>query len=345
MLKKILLVSAVVFSVQSHAVKFECETEHAASPYPFFEMTELDNERYAPAFASGKVKRFTSYTAVFDDEDDDNGDGYSDLLANPMFVTYHLPGVTPTDGVYNEPAISIDRPAKWYRSPELIELLGKQTGVTSTLIDDSYRGVGRIWNRGHWAMSDHSQRVSWEASCNTHHFWNASPQAAKLNQGVWAYLETYSAALSNMMGNAWIITGPIFEPGKKIHYIGDDTEIPVAIPHQLFKVIVYEDNGLLRLLPFVFDQNVALKENSKGELMPVSNTKWDTCSSRMKKGREYDLNQYLTSVSYIENKTGLVFFAGLDSTLRQSVAQYKPATIKVIPDNFWSQNSFCNFID
>lgn len=262
-----------------------------------------------------------------------------------MFVSYHLKGVKPIDGAYNEPAISIERPAKWYRSPELITLLGKKEGITSTLLDDSYRGVGRTWNRGHWAMSDHSQRVSWEASCNTHHFWNASPQAAKLNQGVWAYLETYSAALSNMMGDAWIITGPIFEPGRQIHYIGDDNEIPVAIPHQLFKVVVYEENGLLRLLPFVFDQNVTLSENSKGDLEPVSNTQWESCTTRMKKRREYDLSQYLTSISYIEERTGLVFFASLESTLRESVSKFKPTTVKIIPDNFWSKNSFCNFIE
>ena len=331
--------------MQSHAIKFECETEQAASPYPFFENTGLDNERYAPSFASGKIKKFTSYTSVFDDEDDDDGDGLSDLLANPTFVTYHLKGLTPINGVYNEPAVSIERPSKWYRSPELIELLSNRGDITSTLLDDSYRGVGRIWNRGHWAMSDHSQRLSWEASCNTHHFWNASPQAAKLNQGVWAYLETYSGALSNMMGDAWIITGPIFEPGKKIHYIGDNNEIPVAIPHQLFKVIVFEENGLLGLLPFVFDQNVSLSENSKGELVPVSSTEWESCTSRMKQRREYDLNKYLTSISYIEERTGLVFFASLENNLRQTVAQFTPSKIKAVPDKFWSQNSFCNFIE
>ena len=345
MLKKLLFASAITFSMQSHAIKFECETEQAASPYPFFENTGLDNERYAPSFASGKIKKFTSYTSVFDDEDDDDGDGLSDLLANPTFVTYHLKGLTPINGVYNEPAVSIERPSKWYRSPELIELLSNRGDITSTLLDDSYRGVGRIWNRGHWAMSDHSQRLSWEASCNTHHFWNASPQAAKLNQGVWAYLETYSGALSNMMGDAWIITGPIFEPGKKIHYIGDNNEIPVAIPHQLFKVIVFEENGLLGLLPFVFDQNVSLSENSKGELVPVSSTEWESCTSRMKQRREYDLNKYLTSISYIEERTGLVFFASLENNLRQTVAQFTPSKIKAVPDKFWSQNSFCNFIE
>src|SRR3546814_3249238 len=66
-----------------------------------------------------------------------------------------------------------------------------------------------IWNRGHLAMSDHAQRISPEAGCNTHVFWNASPQAADLNQGPWLHLENYSAAASNKYRSVWVIAGPI----------------------------------------------------------------------------------------------------------------------------------------
>ncbi len=56
-------------------------------------------------------------------------------------------------------------------------LWANRAGVAKKRLDDSYDGIGNTWNRGHLAMSDHAQRIAAEAACNTHHFWNGSPQA------------------------------------------------------------------------------------------------------------------------------------------------------------------------
>src|SRR3546814_1929381 len=68
------------------------------------------------------------------------------------------------------------------------------------------------------------------SGCNTHVFWNASPQAADLNQGPWLHLENYSAAASNKYRSVWVIAGPIFDPSTPKLTIGDPNELKVEIP-------------------------------------------------------------------------------------------------------------------
>ena len=182
------------------AEKFTCESNRGLSPYPVIATPDHDHDRYAPD-EKEKVKRFGAYVSSFDGPDDDDGDGQADLLAVPQWVAYELKGLSPkSDGTFKEPDISIVRPGDWYKAPGLAFLWTNRPGVTKRRLDNSYDGIGTVWNRGHLAMADHAQRISWQASCNTHFFWNAVPQAADMNQGPWRHLEDYTAAAANKFG-------------------------------------------------------------------------------------------------------------------------------------------------
>ena len=265
------------------------------------------------------------------------GDGQRDWRLSPEFVVYELPGLDPNpEGDFAEPAVSIERPNRWYTSPELVPLVEAIEGVTNRRIDDSYRGAGTIWNRGHLAMSDHAQRISAEASCNTHNFWNASPQAADLNQGPWMHLENYSAAASNKYRSIWVITGPIFDPATPRLTIGDPGELPVEIPDAFFKILVHESPSGVDTLAFIFEQPNALDSQGK----PVATTAWVNCSRAGALGHVYDHRPQLTSIAQIEQRTGLRFFP--DRADRQQLIDARATALWPVETRYWDPgNAVC----
>jgi len=323
------------FSSPAIGQSFSCSGA-AISPYPALVVTDHDHRRVAPSTGS-LSKSFTAFFASFDDADDDDGDGQRDLRLNPEFVAYELRGVGPNgDGAFAEPPISIDRPNRWYTSPELVPLVETIEGVTNRRLDDSYRGAGTVWNRGHLAMSDHAQRISPEASCNTHIFWNASPQAADLNQGPWMHLENYSAAASNKYRSIWVIAGPIFDPATPRLTIGDPGELPVEIPDAFFKILVHESPSGIDTLAFIFEQPNSLD----GEGKPVATATWVNCSRAAALGHVYDHRPQLVSIAQIEQRTGLRFFP--DRADRQALTSARATALWPIEARYWDpSNSVC----
>lgn len=276
------------------------------SPYVAFEPTFHDHDRLKPA-VRGVEKRFTAYTSIADDRDDDDGDGQPDVRASPAAVVYELRGVAPkASGNYDEPAISVDGPSSWYASPELVPLVEDLPGVTNERIDSSYDGIGSVWNRGHLAMNEHAQRIGFEAACNTHNFFNAAPQAAELNQGPWRHLENYSAAASNKFRSIWVVAGPIFDPATPRLFIGDPGEVPVEVPDAFFKVLIHESPSGVDTLAFIFAQPNALASNNK----PAPAVSWVKCSGQAPAGFQYNHEPSLVTIAEIEQRTGIRFFSG-----------------------------------
>lgn len=332
MYKTIMAAVLACFPAAVLAQPFPCSGA-AVSPYPALVATDHDHRRVAPA-STALAKPFTAFFAAFDDADDDDGDGTADFRLNPEFVVYELRGVGPNDGGdYAEPATSIARPSKWYTSPELVPLVDAIPGVTDRRIDNSYSGIGTIWNRGHLAMSDHAQRISAEASCNTHHFWNASPQAADLNQGPWQHLENYSAAASNKYRSVWVIAGPIYDPATPKLTIGDPNELKVEIPDGFFKIIVHESPSGVDTLAFIFDQPNAL--DSAGA--PVPTADWVNCNRAVSVGHVYDHRPNLVSIAEIEARTGLSFFTGRPD--RASLLSASATQLWPIERRYWDSGS------
>ena len=331
-MNKFILTSVLTLLSLNANAKFKCLSNNGYSDHQPLFSVELEHSKYAPVTGEVKLKKsFSGFDAVFDSEDDDDGDGLTDLLANPVFVSYHLKGVQPDEsGEYHEPEVSIKRPSDWYKSPEFDFLWNNRPEVSVKRIDNSYDGIGAVWNRGHWAMSDHVQRISPEAACNTHNFWNASPQAKDLNQGPWRHLENYSAAASNKFGEVWIITGPIFDKNKTIYYIGGEKEIPVAVPHALFKVLIREAGDSVDVLPFIYEQENELALTGKYKGKPIPSAAWVNCNKAGKDGHQYRHSQNLVSLAEIEMRTGLTFFSSIEENKRKALVESKPVKLWVI---------------
>ncbi|WP_082560794.1 DNA/RNA non-specific endonuclease [Caulobacter sp. Root487D2Y] len=305
------------------------------SPFPALAPNDHDHGRYAPQ-AAGLRKTFTAYQSVFDDADDDDGDGRADLRFNPEYVAYELRGVGPNAaGDYPEPAISIQRPSRWYNSVEFAPLLAAVPGVTAKGLDESYAGLGSVWNRGHLAMSDHAQRISAEAACNTHQFWNASPQAQDLNQGPWRFLETYSAAAANKYRSVWIVTGPIFDPATPKLTIGDAGEAPVEIPDGFFKILLHEGPSGVETLAFIYEQPNALDAAGR----PTPSAQWVNCNKAKSLHHRYDPKPQLVSIAQIELRTGLRFFVGRPD--REHLTARAADHLWPVETRYWDAPSAC----
>ena len=196
---------------------------------------------------------FGAFVVSFDSDDDDDGDGVGDLLVTPEWVAYEIKPFAQTANGTFLPPIGVRRPNPWYEHPALAFVFN-QPGVTSSAIDDSYRGSGTVFNRGHLAMRTHGNRIGFRQGCNTHFFWNAVPQRAAFNQGIWLHLETLTGAWANKYGGVWISTGPIFDAATPRQPIGDAGEVPVAVPHGLFKIVSRNDadSHIPRVLAFIY---------------------------------------------------------------------------------------------
>jgi hypothetical protein len=317
----------------TYAANNRCGSARGFSGHEIVLSGDHDHGRFAPGLADIR-KEFGAFVAGFDGPDGDDGDGRADVRAVPEWVAYELIGVVGNSGEFAEPDISIKRPSDWYKSPEFAFLWTDRSDVRKKRIDNSYDGIGTIWNRGHLAMADHAQRISWQASCNTHVFWNAVPQAAEMNQGPWLHLENYVAAVSNKFGRVWTIAGPIFDQGETVLSIGDPGEIPIAVPHALFKVIVIETGGEIDVRALIFEQ--PLQIGASGDPVPTAAAidGWIKCNQARNRGHVYDHRTRLVSVTEIEARTGLEFFNGQPERSRLISAQ--PDTLWHVEEQFWT---------
>jgi hypothetical protein len=88
------------------AQAFDCPGT-VVSPFAPTEAATHDHLKYASAIV-GRDKAFFAYHAVFDDQNDENGDGIPDQLANPTFVAYEVKGMQPTSAEeFVEPDLSV----------------------------------------------------------------------------------------------------------------------------------------------------------------------------------------------------------------------------------------------
>lgn len=332
-------VSVLLFSGPAWAEKFKCSgAQH--SPYDLSVPAGYEHSKYAPAGdANAIIRASAAYTAHFDSADDDNGDGSGDFLAVPEFVTYELKGLPEVDGHHDEPDISIDRPSKWYKDDNIWNLVTENSGESGRL-DDSYRGIGTLWNRGHLAMADHAQRISAKASCNTHYLLNAIPQAAKLNQGPWLHFENYTAAASNKFGRLWIIAGPIFEQGAAIATIGDDGEVSVAIPDAVFKVAFREVGTSVEYRAIIYPQP---REFDQGQNRWEPSNNYVKCSTAASSSSShtFDHRPFLVSLMEVEAQTGLQFFADDHGTHDRLIAEPTPTSLWPVEEKFWDRGFIC----
>lgn len=282
------------------------------TPYILTVPADYDHLRYAPAPIEREYSG-GSFVASLDGPDDDNSDGKGEYLGQPNWVATHVKAYrSPRDSMYPP---SFKRPKYWYAIPEFN--VERKHYKTNKYIDDSYRGQGDTYNRGHLAMRADSNRMRPEYGCNTHVFANAVPQYWALNQGIWLALENYVSSLANERGEVWVVSGPVFEKGKRISTIGDahKKEIPVAVPDALFKVLFIEGARGVEVISFMFPNKF---ERETPEAFKKGDCEKDVA---------YDYSEYLVSLGDIENKTGLTFFPDSESDL----IEYKKLIAKILP--------------
>ena len=142
----------------------------------------------------------------------------------------------------------------------------------ATLAD--YSGSG--YDRGHLVPSADSNSSRLENS-ETFLISNMAPQHPDLNRKVWRILEdkVRKTALIQKVVEVYAISGPVFDITKPFSKIGDD----VVVPHEFFKTILVEDNrGKFKFYSFL-----------------IPNKEMDN----------QEVNDFATSVNYIEFRTGL----------------------------------------
>lgn len=153
--------------------------------------------------------------------------------------------------------------------------------------DASYAGSG--YSRGHMCMKSHAGRISADADEETHTVLNACPQLQGMNNGVWKAIENLTGRWADVHEAVWIITGPVFYANKTTAWIGDDDEVPVAIPDAFFKVVVRPQAAGWLTMAF---------------LVPMHGDEFHHKSAA-------DVRPYLTSIDTIEALTGLDFLTSL----------------------------------
>lgn len=185
-------------------------------------------------------------------------------------------------------------------------------------------------------MSDHAQRISAEARCNTHSFWNASPKAADLNHGPWMHLENFSAAAWKKYRSLWVVAGPIFDPSTPRLTIGNPGELPVEVPDAFVKILVHVSPSGTDTLAFIFEQPNA--PDGKGK--PVAIATGVNCSRAATLGHVYDHQPLLVSIAQIEQRTGLRFFR--DRADRQAVTVARATELWPVETWYWDTgNAVC----
>jgi endonuclease G, mitochondrial len=125
---------------------------------------------------------------------------------------------------------------------------------------------------------------------------NMAPQFPQLNRNAWRSLETQVRTWANQYSEAYAFTGPVFYDPKEDDPQKADGTIPyytigtdaVAVPTHFYKIVIVKDNGAWKSIAFVMS-------NKKDYKSP------------------YHLEQYIRSVEWIEEHTGLNFMPDLSS--------------------------------
>lgn len=104
-----------------------------------------------------------------------------------------------------------------------------------------YKGYKGIYDRGHMTPAD--DMPDFPSQKETFTLANMVPQASRLNQGTWQYIEASLHVLAEQDGELYIVTGPIFSAHpKRLHG-------RVAVPDYTFKAVFDVKSG--RAIGFV----------------------------------------------------------------------------------------------
>ncbi len=185
--------------------------------------------------------------------------------------------------------------------------------IPAKLQPNLFRSFGVYgYDRGHQIPSA-DRTAEYSMNVATFYYSNMTAQNSRLNQGVWAELESKLRGWRSTCDTLYVITGPVLslDGDSKINYIKDNDGNDVAIPKAYFKVI--------------------LKYNKKanGEIVGQNGDGFSCIAFWFKNTTPLNgsLNISSTqSVREIEKRTGIDFFANLSKELQDKIeTEYKPA--------------------
>ena len=232
---------------------------------------------------------FAAYTGSFDSEDDNNGDGETDLWGVPEWVAYEVKRAAEEHNLANRPS--------WMTDEDMYE-----RGIAPD--DDSYRVSGTRelkevktdyrFVRGHLCPKGTAERISEDAAYNTHILLNAVPQLQWQNNGIWKDLEQRCDSWADLYGRLWVVCGPVFFNKTPSLWLGQDKEFRVAVPDALFKIVIREDpEHAVELLTFLIPN-----------ILPKSKD---------------DPFEYLTTIDRLEELTDLDFLTLLSEDQQEAI--------------------------
>lgn len=164
--------------------------------------------------------------------------GYSETYANPLWVAYRVPDVTPL------------------RAPgERPERFAADARTVARVEPEAYSGSG--YDRGHLAPNYAiATRHGEAAQRETFLMSNVMPQRHGLNAGLWKQLETRIAtSWPARFGEVWVFAGPVFGP-RPARLPGAGRSAP-AIPEACYMIVADESDGRVRALAFILPQEPA----------------------------------------------------------------------------------------
>lgn len=153
------------------------------------------------------------------------------------------------------------------------------------VVTTDYTGSG--YDRGHMAPAG-DMKWSKKAMEESFYMSNICPQIHHLNTGDWNELEANTRKWARRYGSVYVTCGPIYNGRRRTQYIGKNR---VKVPDAFFKVILIQSPKKTCALGFFF-------ENEAGQR---------------------PLNEYLVSVDYLEQTTGIDFFPALPDELENTL--------------------------
>jgi endonuclease G len=160
----------------------------------------------------------------------------------------------------------------------------------------SYKGN---YDRGHQLPSADRLATN-EMNKQTFYFSNMTPQLDRLNQDMWAQLET-KVRNNRCSDTLYVVTGAYFGSGAGTTTDGADNTVP--IPTHYYKVLLRTKSG---------NSKKAIKECSADELISIGF--WVEQKSY---GNIAPPASICTTVSEIEQKTGFTFFPSVDASVKK----------------------------
>lgn len=234
-----------------------------------------------------KLYHFAAFVCSFDTEDDNNGDGSLDRWGIPEWVAYEVKkkGSLEVEHYSRPKWMTVDSLHELNLIPEDASYHVKGTRDLKE-VKDSYRFV-----RGHLCPKETADRISMAAGWNTHTFLNALPQLQWQNNGPWKKLEADILKWADTYERVWVITGPVFFSQNPSLWLGQEGEVKVAVPDAIFKIVIRASEGAtgVECLSFIIP-NILPKSKSYPE--------------------------YLCSLGYLSERTGLTFLSKLPLELR-----------------------------